>query len=1200
MADDIRQKFTTEADVKGLNNLSSSMDKAAKETKELAVEIAKLNKAAKGDPTQALNRGLQTTANAAKKADSSLSKAAGAANRMKKGANSSAAAIGSLATQLTRLTRITFIQFFLRGFFQLQQAIRDSVNAAGEFERSLAEIRTISGDAKRSIEDMSQVLTQMSNALGVDRLELAAASYQALSAQVVDTANVFPFIQTAAQLALATLSDTKEAVDALATVMNSFGATAGSVEDIAGKLFKTVELGRIRMGELSKVIGRVAPLAAELGVSLDETLAGLASLTTGGLNAAEAGTLLSNVMLKMIKPTKGLSDVFAALGVTSGEVLIAQEGFRGALDKIAETGGSTSAEMGKLFGRIRALRAALALTGKQAKEFDKDLQEIKDAGAKDLQAAFEEIKTTNFQQLQRNLQTLKNTLVDTFGTAITSAINNFFSLIGGAEEIFLNLTTVAVLSAGAILAAWVVSMGGIGGAIIGLQVLALEAQATIASGWLAALGPAGWAILGITAGVALVIRAYQKAQVEVGKLIEAHRKASEENRKQAEKDAKSTVKFRQEIFEKDLSTILKLFDASTKPIAAAIEGAKTLVKIFRDDLGQQIDDKIKGIQSVVERVRDVIREARQGLADMPRFQREVARELRDFRVDKTIDRIEDKVQASNRALREAGTRRGEAFRFSAKGLKEEANAAFEAARAYAQRGESLAAGAKGGKGAETRAIQLQDQLIRDQITLRKTLLDAQTKNGQAVAKIVGEVNLLSGAAEAAAKKQKKLQEELAKGVTATRKEEIQKEYQEQADIIEKAIAAAGPRIQAIAKAGFPDIAKGLDITTRIFDPITNSLVKIGDATRSEIEATNNFIKTQIETLHPVLQDLLKRMNLTLTIGGIPLAKQQLVDLGKEAKNVADVAATILQAQKEIRKETGENEKIIADIQRLSGKKAVVTGGGAIPLRIKIIEQASEALKTSLGEAETAYERFNEALAAKDLDLAKERFSEFTKAVDDVSKHKGSENFVKLLQQLGTGVESQLRNLRIVVNEEGKEAIDRLNEIQSAVGDAARRAPEVKEEVKKVGTEGGAVMGAGVAQGAQIGMDALDALGQKAIDTAALVAQAGAGGASKWYGGQPLYRAAGGLTRGMDRQLVAMSPDEFMVTGRAAKQFFPQFSAANAGVSPVFKEQGGSVHNEIGNISVNVTESAAPRTTARQVVAEIKREVRRGTTFFKGN
>ena len=107
-----------------------------------------------------------------------------------------------------------------------------------------------------------------------------------------------------------------------------------------------------------------------------------------------------------------------------------------------------------------------------------------------------------------------------------------------------------------------------------------------------------------------------------------------------------------------------------------------------------------------------------------------------------------------------------------------------------------------------------------------------------------------------------------------------------------------------------------------------------------------------------------------------------------------------------------------------------------------------------------------------------------------------------------------------------------------------------------------------------------------------VAGGGSGQVGRQMGGL-LYRALGGAARGTDSIPAMLSPGEFVVNARSSRRFFSQLQSINSGVQPLFRQQGGSVtHVTIGD--VNVTGGNNSRQTGRQIAAELRREMRRGT------
>jgi len=93
-------------------------------------------------------------------------------------------------------------------------------------------------------------------------------------------------------------------------------------------------------------------------------------------------------------------------------------------------------------------------------------------------------------------------------------------------------------------------------------------------------------------------------------------------------------------------------------------------------------------------------------------------------------------------------------------------------------------------------------------------------------------------------------------------------------------------------------------------------------------------------------------------------------------------------------------------------------------------------------------------------------------------------------------------------------------------------------------------------------------------------------------GGPLgYFASGG--RGTDTIPAMLSEGEFVVNAKSSRRFFSQLQAMNAGRTPVYRESGGSTTN-IGDVSINVSESSSPRQTGREVMQAFRREIRRGS------
>jgi hypothetical protein len=89
-----------------------------------------------------------------------------------------------------------------------------------------------------------------------------------------------------------------------------------------------------------------------------------------------------------------------------------------------------------------------------------------------------------------------------------------------------------------------------------------------------------------------------------------------------------------------------------------------------------------------------------------------------------------------------------------------------------------------------------------------------------------------------------------------------------------------------------------------------------------------------------------------------------------------------------------------------------------------------------------------------------------------------------------------------------------------------------------------------------------------------------------------YFASGG--RGTDTVPAWLTPGEFVINKRSARQFFPQLQAMNAGQKPIFREQGGHV-TSIGDIHVSMQSSGGGNLQdIREIATGLRRELRRKT------
>lgn len=291
---------------------------------------------------------------------------------------------------------------------QLAGIAKSAVSIGSAFETSLAKVTTIADTSKLSTQQLSDQITAMSSKMGVAASDIAEATYQAISAGQ-DTSNAVAFAGQASKLAAAGFTSSSSAVDILTTALNAYGMSADQATHVSDVLLTTQNLGKTSVDELSASMGKVIPLAAAYGVSVENLSSGLAVMTANGIDTAEATTY-----------TKSMLNELGDSGSTVGKILQKQTGKSFAqlnaegkslgdvLQILYNSVGGNSTAFAGLWSSVEAGTGALSLASGGADKFNSVLAQMQDsAGA--TEAAYETM-TDTFQHKVESLQTLAENL----------------------------------------------------------------------------------------------------------------------------------------------------------------------------------------------------------------------------------------------------------------------------------------------------------------------------------------------------------------------------------------------------------------------------------------------------------------------------------------------------------------------------------------------------------------------------------------------------------------------------------------------------------------------------------------------------------------------------------------------------------------------------------------------------------------------
>lgn len=325
---------------------------------------------------------------------------------------------------------------------QLTHAFQQGIVEAQDFSRLIAQSAALTTDAGGSYDKFAEKVNNLSNQFGVARGDLASGLIIALKQHVGDTADALTLLSKATEFSRVSNSSLTDSVTLLSTALNSFGLSASDADHVNQVLFEGIKNGRLSVDSLKEAIGNVGNIARPLGISLEEVVVALDSLTKAGVNAANSQTFLRNFMKALITPTKELQDVFDSYGLANGKAAQETLGLKGVLQLLSQQANGNITETGKLTSNLRAIQATLGLTGENMQTFINNLDKMQ-KGEKDLAAGTQVTFKNTAQILSEFTENINNTFKK-IGSFLLDSSAGIIKAFGGAETAVKTLGAVLV------------------------------------------------------------------------------------------------------------------------------------------------------------------------------------------------------------------------------------------------------------------------------------------------------------------------------------------------------------------------------------------------------------------------------------------------------------------------------------------------------------------------------------------------------------------------------------------------------------------------------------------------------------------------------------------------------------------------------------------------------------------------------------
>ena len=295
-----------------------------------------------------------------------------------------------------------------------------SVSSFAELETKMRNVGNLTLASSKEVKVMTGELLELSKTVPSSAGDLADSLFDVVSAGIPASESI-EFLGAASKLAAAGVTTTKVAVDGLTTVINAYGLEASDATMISDKFFGAQQAGKTTIEELATNIGKVAPLAKNMGISIDEVLASVSALTLQGIKTNEAVTGVRAALSGIGGPSTEAKKLANELGIEFNEAALKAKGLEQFMrDVIDATGGNTNA-MKVLFGSIEAVNSVVSLSSNNFESLSRVQDQV--ANSADVTSKAYQYQGETVAQTWKLTMNRLNSFVVWVGSMLAPAVN---------------------------------------------------------------------------------------------------------------------------------------------------------------------------------------------------------------------------------------------------------------------------------------------------------------------------------------------------------------------------------------------------------------------------------------------------------------------------------------------------------------------------------------------------------------------------------------------------------------------------------------------------------------------------------------------------------------------------------------------------------------------------------------------------------
>lgn len=237
----------------------------------------------------------------------------------------------------------------------------NAVQAGAGFEQAIVDVGAVSLQTREQIAPLEQMALELGRSTKFTSTQ-AANAMEIMARAGFSMNEILGATPAVLSAAAASGLEIAEVADHVSNVLKGMALETSDAARVADVLALASARTNSTIGSLGESMKNVAATARQLGIPLEEVVAGVALLQDVGLDASVAGSAFNVMLTKMASPSREIETVMNRLGVSFKDVNGNMKDFPTVLSEISRA----SASMGGNFDQVAFVAELVGLRGQKA------------------------------------------------------------------------------------------------------------------------------------------------------------------------------------------------------------------------------------------------------------------------------------------------------------------------------------------------------------------------------------------------------------------------------------------------------------------------------------------------------------------------------------------------------------------------------------------------------------------------------------------------------------------------------------------------------------------------------------------------------------------------------------------------------------------------------------------------------------------